>query len=79
MQETPAYRRKARAFEHSPWRATSPRRQVDAVLRQAVEAGGALVKPAADTFWGGYAGYFADPDGFLWETAWNPDMPDLAE
>jgi catechol 2,3-dioxygenase-like lactoylglutathione lyase family enzyme len=52
---------------------------VDIVLEQAVEAGGRLVKPAKDTFWGGYTGYFADPDGFLWEVAWNPFMPDLAE
>jgi uncharacterized protein len=54
------------------------RDEVDAVLRQAVEAGGTLLKPGADAFWGGYTGLFADPDGFLWEVAWNPDMPDLA-
>jgi catechol 2,3-dioxygenase-like lactoylglutathione lyase family enzyme len=53
--------------------------EVDALLRQAVEAGGTLIKPATDAVWGGYTGYFADPDGFLWEVAWNPDMPDLAE
>jgi catechol 2,3-dioxygenase-like lactoylglutathione lyase family enzyme len=52
---------------------------VDIVVEQAVEAGGALVKPGKDTFWGGYTAYFADPDGFLWEVAWNPFMPDLAE
>ena len=52
--------------------------EVDVVLRQAVEAGGTLVKAGVDAFWGGYTGYFADPDGFLWEVAWNPDMPDLA-
>jgi catechol 2,3-dioxygenase-like lactoylglutathione lyase family enzyme len=50
---------------------------VDAMLAEAVAAGGRLVKPAQDVFWGGYAGYFADPDGFLWEAAWNPFMPDL--
>jgi hypothetical protein len=44
-----------------------------------VAAGGRLVKPAEDVFWGGYSGYFADPDGFLWEVAWNPFMPQLAE
>jgi catechol 2,3-dioxygenase-like lactoylglutathione lyase family enzyme len=43
---------------------------VDAVLQEAVDAGGELVKPAADTFWGGYSGYFADPDGHLWEVAY---------
>lgn len=48
------------------------RREVDAVMRQAAEAGATVVKTAADTFWGGYAGYFQDPDGHLWEVAWNP-------
>jgi uncharacterized protein len=48
------------------------RAEVDAVLAEAAAAGGAIVKPAEDTFWGGYAGYFADPDGHLWEVAWNP-------
>lgn len=49
--------------------------QVHAVLEQAVQAGAQLVKPAQDVFWGGYSGYFADPDGFLWEVAWNPHFP----
>ena len=44
---------------------------VDALLAQAVEAGAELVKPATDTPWGGYSGYFADPDGYLWEIAWG--------
>jgi uncharacterized glyoxalase superfamily protein PhnB len=52
---------------------------VDATLREAVSAGGKLMKPAEDVFWGGYSGYFADPDGFLWEVAYNPFMPQLAE
>jgi catechol 2,3-dioxygenase-like lactoylglutathione lyase family enzyme len=47
--------------------------EVDAVMREAQDAGAKLVKPAADTFWGGYAGYFQDPDGHLWEIAWNPE------
>lgn len=46
--------------------------EVDAVLAQAVEAGATLTSPAAEKPWGGYAGYFADPDGHLWEIAWNP-------
>jgi uncharacterized protein len=46
--------------------------EVDAVLAQAVAAGAQLVKPARKVFWGGYAGYFADPDGYLWEVAHNP-------
>jgi uncharacterized protein len=49
------------------------REDVDAVLAEAVAAGAKLLKPAEDTFWGGYSGYFADPDGHPWEVAWNPD------
>jgi uncharacterized protein len=48
------------------------RAEVDAVLAEAQAAGAATVKPAQEAFWGGYSGYFADPDGFLWEVAWNP-------
>jgi catechol 2,3-dioxygenase-like lactoylglutathione lyase family enzyme len=47
----------------------------DAVIQQALAAGATLLKPAADTFWGGYSGYFADPDGHPWEVAWNPYFP----
>ena len=46
--------------------------EVEAVIAQAVAAGAKLVKPAQKTSWGGYAGYFADPDGYLWEIAHNP-------
>jgi uncharacterized protein len=46
--------------------------EVDAVMREAVAIGATLTKPAARTFWGGYAGYFADPDGHIWEVAHNP-------
>ncbi|WP_448953162.1 VOC family protein [Labrys neptuniae] len=45
--------------------------EVDAVMRQALAAGARLVKPAQKTFWGGYAGYFQDPDGHLWEIVFN--------
>nr|WP_163502972.1 VOC family protein [Halomonas socia] len=45
---------------------------VDAVMAQAIAAGATLVKPAQKVFWGGYSGYFADPDGYLWEVAHNP-------
>lgn len=48
------------------------RAAVDAVMAQARDAGASIVKPAQDTFWGGYAGCFQDPDGHLWEVAWNP-------
>jgi uncharacterized protein len=50
----------------------STKAQVDAVIEQAKKAGAAIVKPAHNTFWGGYAGYFQDPDQHLWEIAWNP-------
>ncbi|MEQ8508299.1 MAG: VOC family protein [Rhodospirillaceae bacterium] len=46
--------------------------EVDAVLAEAVAAGATLKKPAEEAFWGGYSGYFADPDGHLWEVAHNP-------
>jgi len=46
--------------------------EVDAVMAEAIKAGARLVKPAQDTFWGGYAGYFADPDDHLWEILYNP-------
>jgi uncharacterized protein len=46
--------------------------EVDAVMTQAKSAGAVIVKPAHDTFWGGYSGYFQDPDGHLWEVVWNP-------
>lgn len=46
--------------------------EVDAVLEQARRAGANIVSEAHDTFWGGYSGYFQDPDGHLWEVVWNP-------
>ena len=46
--------------------------EVDRVLQEAVDAGAKLLKPGQKVFWGGYSGYFSDPDGFLWEVAWNP-------
>lgn len=48
---------------------------VDLVLDEAAAAGATLVKAAEDVFWGGRSGYFADPDGYLWEVAWNPGFP----
>lgn len=50
----------------------SSKAEVDAVMARAASAGAVVVKPAHDTFWGGYSGYFQDPDGHLWEVAWNP-------
>lgn len=48
--------------------------EVDQIMASAERAGAEIVKPAQDTFYGGYAGYFRDPDGHLWEIAWNPQM-----
>ena len=48
--------------------------EVDEVMEQARRAGAVIVKAAQKTFWGGYAGYFQDPDGHLWKIAWNPKM-----
>jgi catechol 2,3-dioxygenase-like lactoylglutathione lyase family enzyme len=62
------------ATEFSLAHNVATRAVVDAVLQQAQGAGAAIVKPAQDTFWGGYAGYFQDPDGHLWEVAFNPDL-----
>lgn len=51
--------------------------EVDRVMEEARRAGAVIVKEAARTFWGGYAGYFQDPDGHLWEVVWNPsNLPD---
>ena len=50
----------------------SSRDEVDAVMEQARKAGATIFKKAQDTFWGGYAGYFQDPDGHVWEIVWNP-------
>lgn len=55
------------------------RAEVDAVLAEAVAAGGCVHQAPVDTFWGGYAGAFADPDGHVWEIAWNPGFPIAAD
>lgn len=56
----------------------SSKAEVDALMLQARNAGAEIIKSARDTFWGGYAGYFKDPDQHLWEVVWNPawDAPD---
>jgi catechol 2,3-dioxygenase-like lactoylglutathione lyase family enzyme len=48
--------------------------EVDAVVAQAQKAGAIVTDPPRDRFWGGYSGYFHDPDGHLWEIAWNPEL-----
>jgi predicted lactoylglutathione lyase len=49
--------------------------EVDRIMAEAKAAGATILKPAQDVFWGGYCGYFSDPDGHLWEIAWNPFFP----
>jgi predicted lactoylglutathione lyase len=51
------------------------REEVAPILAEAARAGGRIVKPAQDVFWGGHCGYFADLDGHLWEVAFNPNQP----
>ena len=62
----------ASATEMSLGHNVNSKAEVDAVMARAKSAGARILKEAADTFWGGYSGYFADPDGHLWEVAWNP-------
>ncbi len=53
--------------------------EVDALLADIEGAGGSVLRPGAETFWGGYSGLFADPDGHRWEVAHNPDWPIAAD
>lgn len=62
------------ATEFSIAHNVASRDEVDEVLGEAQKAGARVVKPAATTTWGGYAGYFQDPDGHLWEVAYNPQL-----
>lgn len=65
-------RRPASATECSLGHNVGSAAEVDAALATASRAGARIVKAGGSTFWGGYAGYFQDPDGHLWEVAWNP-------
>lgn len=56
----------------------SSKAEVDAFMTKAGSAGAVIVKPAQDTFWGGYSGYFQDPDEHLWEIVWNPQWPEVS-
>src|SRR5271170_3717102 len=58
---------------------TRSREEVDAVLAEAEAAGATVLRSARAASWGGYSGYFADPDGFPWEVAWNPGFPIAAD
>jgi catechol 2,3-dioxygenase-like lactoylglutathione lyase family enzyme len=55
------------------------REAVDALLAEVAAAGGRILKPAEEVFWGGYSGYFDDPDGHPWEVAWNPGFQIAAD
>jgi len=65
------------ALELSIGHNVSSREEVDSLMRQAEQAGARIVKAAQPTFYGGYAGYFQDPDGHLWEVAFNPGFASL--
>lgn len=67
----------ASALEMSLAHNVASQDEVDAVMAQAARAGARVVKPAQPTFYGGYAGYFQDPDGHLWEVAFNPGFSSL--
>ena len=65
------------ALEVSMGHNVASEQEVEAVMQQAARAGARIVKPAQATFYGGYAGYFQDPDGHLWEVAFNPGLASL--
>lgn len=67
------------ALEFSIGHNVGSRQEVDAVMLQARKAGATIVKPAQPTFYGGYAGYFQDPDGHLWEVVFNPGFATLGD
>ncbi|HEY5607475.1 MAG TPA: VOC family protein [Alphaproteobacteria bacterium] len=58
---------------------TRTRDEVDQVLAEAIAAGGRVLRPAQQAFWGGYQAYFCDPDGYAWEIAWNPGFAIAAD
>ena len=67
----------AAALEFSIGHNVASSEEVDAVMQKAERAGARIVKPAQATFYGGHAGYFQDPDGHLWEVAFNPGLDSL--
>ncbi len=68
-------RDQASASDFSVGHLVNSRGEVDAVMQQAKKAGAVITDPARKRVWGGYSGYFQDPDGHLWEIVWNPDLP----
>ena len=67
-----------RAAEFSIGHNVDSRDEVDRVMAQAAAAGARIIDPGQDRVWGGYSGYFQDPDGHLWEVVWNPALTNLA-
>jgi hypothetical protein len=65
----------ASASDFSVGHLVNSRQEVDAVMKQAKKAGARITDPARERVWGGYSGYFQDPDGHLWEVVWNPELP----
>ena len=62
------------ATEFSLGHNVTTKAEVDEVMKLAADAGAVILKRATDTFWGGYAGYFQDPDHHVWEVVWNPQL-----
>ena len=60
------------AAAHDPWLQFREKAEVAHILERAETHGGSILKPAHDIFWGGHSGFFADPDGHMWEVAFNP-------
>lgn len=72
--ETGLPRSRPGAAEFTLGHNVSSKQEVDEAMAQAERAGAVIVKPANDTSWGGYAGYFQDPDRHVWEVVWNPQL-----
>jgi catechol 2,3-dioxygenase-like lactoylglutathione lyase family enzyme len=68
-------RSKASPSDFSVGYLVNSRDEVDAIMKQAKKAGAKITDPAHERVWGGYSGYFQDPDGHLWEIVWNPELP----
>ena len=64
----------ASATEFTIGHNVASKEEVDAVMKQAEDAGAVIIRKAQDAFWGGYSGYFQDPDGHVWEIVWNPQL-----
>ncbi|HWL23264.1 MAG TPA: VOC family protein [Ureibacillus sp.] len=70
--DTKIHKTKSSPTEFTIGHNVESKEEVDKVMEQAKKAGATITVPPHDTFWGGYSGYFQDPDGHLWEIVWNP-------